>query len=172
MAPQICKFCFFVFGAEGTRKNCHENLDADPPAHEWYELEEVSDEQKLLTPESCKKCPDAKFYNNGNRPFMKEKGGASKTCRNAECSMFKVTEVKPEGKSGHAKRPRNSITRRTKMPASATDMEKRAIRVSRDTVAELEAQLEIEKTKLRLILAALGEDVEAEGEAGDEDDQQ
>ena len=171
MAPQICKYCFFVFGAEGTRKNCHANLDADTPAHDWYELEEVSDEQKILTPESCKKCPDAKFYN-GNRPFMKEKGGASKTCRNVECSMFK--EVKPEGKS--VKRARLSITRKAKMPTSATDMEKRAIRLSREVVTELEAQLEVEKTKLRLMLLALGEDVEAEGEAeeeaGDEDDPQ
>ena len=163
MSSQVCKLCFSVFGSEGTKKNCPENLDAEPPAHEWYKLEEVSDEQKLLTPEVCQKCPDAKYYPEGKRPFMKEKAGASKTCRNPECLMVKPSEVKPEVKP-EAKRPRTSISRKSKVPANATEDEKVAIRDQQKEVAELRAQLMISETKLRLMLEAKKVDEDEEEE--------
>ena len=134
---KVCKLCACVEGAEGTKKNCAKNLDAEPPLHDWYELEEVEEQAKITYPSPCGKCPDAKYYPKGSRPNMKKTAGNSKNCRNPDCTMYE--ELKSKKRKADAASPSQQTGRM--QPVRLKGHAKKGMDIINERIKELAEEL-------------------------------
>ena len=138
---KVCKLCACVEGAEGTKKNCAKNLDAEPPLHDWYELEEVEEQAKITYPSPCGKCPDAKYYPKGSRPNMKKTAGNSKNCRNPDCTMYEKVAKQEESKKRKADAASPSQQTGRMQPVRLKGHAKKGMDIINERIKELTEEL-------------------------------
>ena len=168
---KVCKLCTLTEGAEGTKKSCAKNLDADPPAHDWFELEEVSDELKNTYTFPCNKCPDAKYYpEKKGRPNMKSSVGNSNSCRNPACPKA-IREEKPadEPKPKRIKRDSEASQPARAQPVRLKGHAKMGMKELDRRIKELQEELDGLLAVRELALAGAAREPEDVDEEDDDD---